>query len=128
MKYLLDTNAWIAFFQDSKDLSEPAAEIMESDSGRCWISLASVWEAAIKIGLGKLKVDYDLEKDLSRLVERNGFHFLGLELGDAAAVQALEQIHRDPFDRIQVCQAHRLGSTVISSDPVFEKYGLRRIW
>ena len=124
MKYLLDTNAWIAFFQDSKDLSDQAAEIMESDSGRCWISLASVWEAAIKIGLGKLKVDYDLEKDLSRLVERNGFHFLGLELGDAAAVQALEQIHRDPFDRIQVCQARRLGSTVLSSDPVFEKYGL----
>ena len=128
MKYLLDTNAWIAFFQDSKDLSEPAAEIMESDSGRCWISLASVWEAAIKIGLGKLKVDYDLEKDLSRLVERNGFHFLELELGDASAVQALEQIHRDPFDRIQVCQARRLGSTVLSSDPVFEKYGLKRIW
>ena len=128
MKYLLDTNAWIAFFQDSKDLSDRAAEIMESDSGRCWISLASVWEAAIKTGLGKLKVDYDLEKDLSRLVERNGFHFLGLELGDAAAVQALEQIHRDPFDRIQVCQARRLGSTVLSSDPVFEKYGLKRIW
>lgn len=128
MKYLLDTNAWIAFFQDSKDLSDQAAEIMEADSGRCWISLASVWEAAIKTGLGKLKVDYDLEKDLSRLVERNGFHFLGLELGDAAAVQALEQIHRDPFDRIQVCQARRLGSTVLSSDPVFEKYGLKRIW
>ncbi len=128
MKYLLDTNAWIAFFQDSKDLSDQAAEIMESDSGRCWISMASVWEAAIKTGLGKLKVDYDLEKDLSRLVERNGFHFLGLELGDAAAVQALEQIHRDPFDRIQVCQARRLGSTVLSSDPVFEKYGLKRIW
>ena len=128
MKYLLDTNAWIAFFQDSKDLSDRAAEIMESDSGRCWISLASVWEAAIKTGLGKLKVDYDLEKDMSRLVERNGFHFLGLELGDAAAVQALEQIHRDPFDRIQVCQARRLGSTVLSSDPVFEKYGLKRIW
>ena len=68
MKYLLDTNAWIAFFQDSKDLSDQAAEIMESDSGRCWISLASVWEAAIKTGLGKLKVDYDLEKDMSRLV------------------------------------------------------------
>ena len=128
MKYLLDTNAWIAFFQDSKDLSDQAAEIMEADSGRCWISLASVWEAAIKTGLGKLKVDYDLEKDLSRLVERNGFHFLGLELGDAAAVQALEQFHRDPFDRIQVCQARRLGSTVLSSDPVFEKYGLKRIW
>ena len=128
MTYLLDTNAWIAFFEDSRELSDQAAEIMESDSGRCWISLASVWEAAIKAGLGKLKVDYDLGKGLARLVEQNGFHFLGLELEDAAAVRSLEPFHRDPFDRIQVCQAHRLGFTILSRDPVFEKYGLKRIW
>jgi len=126
--YLLDTNAWIAFFEDSRELSDQAAEIMESDSGRCWISLASVWEAAIKVGLGKLKVDYDLERGLARLMEKNGFHFLGLELEDAAAVCSLEPIHRDPFDRVQVCQARRLGSTVLSRDPIFEKYGLKRIW
>jgi PIN domain nuclease of toxin-antitoxin system len=128
VKYLLDTNAWIAFFQDSKDLSEQAAEIMESDSGRCWISLASVWEAAIKVGLGKLKLAYDLEKDLPRLAEQNGFQFLGLDLEDAAAVRSLEPIHRDPFDRILVSQARRRGYTVLSRDPVFEKYGLKRIW
>lgn len=128
MTYLLDTNAWIAFFEDSRELSDQAAEIMESDSGRCWISLASVWEAAIKVGLGKLKVDYDLERGLARLMEKNGFHFLGLELEDAAAVCSLEPIHRDPFDRVQVCQARRLGSTVLSRDPIFEKYGLKRIW
>jgi len=128
VKYLLDTNAWVGFFEGRDGFGRHARQKMEEQPASCGISLASVWEAAIKVGLGKLKLAYDLEKDLPRLVERNGFHFLGLELGDAAAVQALEQIHRDPFDRIQVCQARRLGSTVLSSDPVFEKYGLKRIW
>ena len=128
MNYLLDTNAWVAFFEDSRDLSDRAAQIMESDSGRCWISVVSVWEAAIKVGLGKLKLDYDLERELPRLVEQNGFQLLGLEVEDAAGTRGLEMIHKDPFDRVLVCQARRRGCTILSRDPVFEKYGLKRIW
>lgn len=128
MRYLVDTNGWLGFFEGAEGFGRQARRTMEEDPGSCWISLASVWEAAIKVGLGKLKLAYDLEKGLPRLVERNGFQFLGLDLEDAAAVRSLDPIHRDPFDRIQVCQARRLGSTVLSSDPVFEKYGLKRIW
>lgn len=128
MKFLVDTNGWLGFFEGKDGFGSEARKVMETNPGACWISLASVWEAAIKAGLGKLKVDYDLEKGLPRLVEQNGFHFLGLELEDAAAVRSLDLIHRDPFDRIQVCQARRLGLTVLSRDPIFEKYGLKRIW
>lgn len=128
MKFLVDTNGWLGFFEGKDGFGSEARKVMETNPSACWISLASVWEAAIKVGLGKLKVDYDLGKGLARLVEQNGFHFLGLELEDAAAVRSLDLIHRDPFDRIQVCQAHRLGFTILSRDPVFEKYGLKRIW
>jgi len=128
VKFLVDTNGWLGFFEGKDGFGREARKVMETNPGSCWISLASVWEAAIKVGLGKLKVDYDLGKGLARLVEQNGFHFLGLELEDAAAVRSLEPIHRDPFDRVQVCQARRLGSTVLSRDPIFEKYGLKRIW
>jgi len=128
VKFLVDTNGWLGFFEGKDGFGSEARKVMETNPGSCWISLASVWEAAIKVGLGKLKVDYDLEKGLARLVEQNGFHFLGLELEDAAAVRSLEPFHRDPFDRIQVCQAHRLGFTILSRDPIFEKYGLKRIW
>lgn len=128
MTYLLDTNAWIAFFEDSKDLSDRAARLIESESDRCLVSVVSIWEAAIKVGLGKLKLGYDLEKDLPGLVEQNGFRMLGLEAEEAASVRSLEKIHRDPFDRMLVCQARRHGSTILSRDPVFEKYGLKRIW
>jgi len=124
---LIDTNAWIAFFEDSPLLTERAALAMESGS-ECWISVASLWEAAIKAGLGKLKLPYDLSRDLPRILEDNSIRVLGIETEDALAVQDLEPLHGDPFDRMQIIQARRRGWPVISRDPVFDRYGLTRIW
>lgn len=109
-------------------LSDRAATLMESSEEVCFISIASIWESAIKVGLGKLKLPYDLESDLPHILKENGFTVLGLEVGDVVAVKDLEPIHGDPFDRIQVAQARRRGWRVISRDSVFERYGLRRIW
>ena len=127
MSYLVDTNGWIAFFQDSRDLSEKAAKIMESGEP-CYISLASVWEASIKIGLKKLILPYDVRSELQALIEENGFSLLPVEMDDATAVVDLPPHHGDPFDRIMAVQAARRSMRVISRDPIFEKYGLRRIW
>lgn len=128
MSCLIDTNAWIAFFEDSPVLSDRAATLMESSDEVCFVSIASIWEAAIKVGLGKLKLPYDLETDLPRLLEENGFTVLGVDIADAAAVKDLASLHGDPFDRIQVVQAKRRGWRMISRDPMFERYGLKRIW
>lgn len=128
MSYLLDTNAWIALFEDSRFLTERAAELMEGVDGDRFVSVASVWEAAIKVGLGKLLLPYDLEHDLPRLFDDNGFQVLPVDVLDAVAVRALEPVHGDPFDRIQVVQARRRRLTVISRDPVFDRYAVRRVW
>ena len=128
MKYLIDTNAWIELFENSSQLSEVGADLMESENSECFVSIASIWEAAIKIGLGKLKLPYDLSVDLPRIFEENGFEILSMEFADATSVSDLELIHGDPFDRIQAIQAHRRGLTVISRDPIFDRYGIPRIW
>ncbi len=128
MNYLVDTNAWIALFEDSPSLSETAASLMESGAGACHVSIASIWEAAIKVGLGKLKLPYDLQQDLPRILVDNGFEVLPVEFEDAVGVRELAAHHGDPFDRVQAIQARRRGLTVISRDPVFERYGLKRIW
>jgi PIN domain nuclease of toxin-antitoxin system len=128
VRYLVDTNAWIALFENSRVLTEEAAQAMESAETECFVSIASIWEAAIKVGIGKLKLPYDLETDLPRILEDNGFELLGVEIGEAAGVRALEPVHGDPFDRIQVVQARRRRLQVISRDPVFERYGLKRVW
>jgi len=128
VRYLVDTNAWIALLEDSPNLSDKAAELMECGRHDCFVSLASVWEAAIKVGLGKLKLPYSLDTDLPRLFEENGFEVLTPDWHVVTAVQHLQSIHGDPFDRIQVVQAHHRGLDIISRDPVFDRYGLRRVW
>ncbi len=128
MKYLIDTNAWIGFFAGRPDFGREAKAAMISQSDECVVCIASVWEAAIKIGLGKLKLPYDIRRDLPRIFEDNGFEILPFDVETVASVKDLEPVHGDPFDRIQVVQARKLGIAVISRDPVFERYGLRRIW
>ncbi|WP_269525413.1 type II toxin-antitoxin system VapC family toxin [Coraliomargarita parva] len=128
MSYLVDTNAWIAFFEDSPKLSNAAAEILESAEVQCYVSIASIWEAAIKVGIGKLQLPYDLKTGLPGILEDCGFELLPVELDDVVLAKDLEAVHGDPFDRIQVIQAQRRGLRIISRDPVFERYGLRRVW
>jgi PIN domain nuclease of toxin-antitoxin system len=128
VKYLVDTNAWIALFENSPELTDAGADLMESAGSECFVSIASIWEAAIKVGLGKLKLPYDLAGDLPGIMEDNGFEILPVEFADAAGVRDLEQLHGDPFDRVQAVQARRRGFSMISRDPVFDRYGIRRIW
>lgn len=127
MSCLIDTNGWIAFFEDSPQLSSAAADLIEA-SEPCFVSVASIWEAGIKVALGKLRLPYDLRNDLPRLFDENGFQLLPVEIDDATGVYDLPHHHGDPFDRMMVVQAMRRNLRVISRDPVFERYGLRRIW
>ena len=128
MRYLVDTNAWIGFLEGERGFGRRAKDILQHEPWDCRISLASVWEAAIKAGLGKLRLGYSLDTDLPRLFEDNGFEVLTPDWRAVTAVQHLEQIHGDAFDRIQVIQARHRGLDIISRDPVFDHYGLRRVW
>lgn len=128
VSYLIDTNGWIGFLEGKKDFGEEAKSAMLSFPEACLISVASIWEAGIKVALGKLKLPYDLRNDLPRLLEENGFQLLPVEIDDATGVCDLPHHHGDPFDRLMAVQAMRRNLRVISRDPVFEKYGLRRIW
>jgi len=128
VKYLIDTNAWIGFFEGSADFGAAAKKTMSAHPGECLISVASVWEASIKIGLGKLVLPYDVRSDLPRLFEENAFTILPIDFDDATGVVDLPRHHGDPFDRLMAVQALRRNLRVISRDGVFEQYGLRRIW
>ncbi len=128
MSYLVDTNAWLRFFEGSVDFGIDAKAVMVDAPQRCFISTASVWEAAIKLGLGKLVLPYDLKVDLPKLILQNGFQCVGIDFGDAVEAKDLPRMHGDPFDRIQAIQAQRRDWQVISSDPIFEDYGLNRVW
>jgi len=125
---LLDTNGWIGFFGGDPKFSEKAKLCLLDHETKVHISIASVWEASIKVGIGQLELPYDLSRDLPTLFQENDFELLPISMKQATAVKDMEAIHGDPFDRIQVVQAKQLGLGVISRDAVFDRYGLKRIW
>jgi PIN domain nuclease of toxin-antitoxin system len=103
---------------------EGARAAIEDPRSTVLVSAVCVWEAAIKSALGKLRVPDDLPKRLDE------FAFERLPVTDvhAWAVRALPPVHNDPFDRLLAAQAICEHATVVSTDTVFDAYGLMRIW
>ena len=128
MNLLIDTHALIWFAEDSPGLSKAARAAIADKSDHAFCSVASIWEIAIKLSLGKLRMSLRLEGGFDRLLEKNGLHILPVEYRHAARVAALPWHHRDPFDRLLVAQAMVEGMTVISHDAQLDAYAIDRIW
>jgi PIN domain nuclease of toxin-antitoxin system len=91
------------------------------------VSIASLWEMTIKMSLGKLNVSCDIEEMIER-VYRNGFEILPILPNHIIKLSTLEFVHRDPFDRIIISQSLSEDLPVVSSDKIFDGYGVRRKW
>ncbi len=126
MTVLLDTHAFLWWLTAAPRLSRRARKVI-ADS-RCLLSIASCWEMAIKASLGRLDVPRPLDRFFQQQLEVNGFELLPIALEHAAAVRELPFHHRDPFDRLIAAQARAEEIPLVSSDPVFSKYGVKRIW
>lgn len=93
------------------------------------MSLAGLWELAIKAANGKLEnyarmIAHDPDALLSALRESN-FELLPIELSHALSASRLPQHHRDPFDRLMIAQAQAGGLVIITSDSIFARYDVR---
>jgi PIN domain nuclease of toxin-antitoxin system len=126
MTLLLDTQAFLWWIADDSRLSKRARR--EIASHPCVVSIASCWEIAVKACLGRLDVPRPIDRFIQEQLEVNGFGVLPLALEHVSAVAELPFHHRDPFDRILAAQARREELAIVSSDRVFRRYGVRRIW
>jgi PIN domain nuclease of toxin-antitoxin system len=126
MKFLLDTHAllWIL----SKRLSEDAKNEYLNRENTIFLSMASIWEMSIKISLNKLKLRNSLEKIVEEHVVGNDIKLLRIESSHIYPLQKLPFYHRDPFDRLIICQAMYEKMPIISSDKNFDLYSVERIW
>ncbi|MDD5309123.1 MAG: type II toxin-antitoxin system VapC family toxin [Deltaproteobacteria bacterium] len=128
MRVLLDTHAFLWTAADAPELGREAR--------RCWLdpatcpllSVASVWEMAIKAGLGKLRLDMPLDELVAQGIEGQGIALLPIDLSHALAVRTLPLHHRDPFDRLLAAQALAEKVPILSADDTFDRYGVKRIW
>lgn len=121
MNLLLDTHVALWAITDSPKLSKKARELIESPKSSVWISAATVWEIAIKHGLGRGDMPVS-SQDALRYFRESGYRFLPVEPEHAAAVEDLPAHHGDPFDRILVAQAIVEPMRLITHDPVVARY------
>ncbi|GAB3512981.1 type II toxin-antitoxin system VapC family toxin [Spirosoma knui] len=126
-RILLDTHALIWFINGDAELSQVARAAIEADGALTFVSIASLWEIAIKISLGKLELKTSFHQ-ISKQIEENGFEILPITFGDTLTLSTMHFHHRDPFDRIIIAQSFNNGLTIISKDTYFGSYNAKVIW
>ena len=124
---LLDTHALIWWAIDDPSLpSRIRSRIARSE--HVIVSAASAWEMAIKVGLGRLPSAIDLVTDFEETASRRGFQVIPITASHGIRAGLLPGPHKDPFDRMLIAQAQAENLTIVSSDSVFDNYGVRRLW
>ena len=123
MILLLDAHALLWWLADDPQLDAAARGAIAAATNDVLVSAATVWEIEVKRSLGKLQAP----DGLVEAVEAAGFGGLPIVGLDAVRAARLADHHRDPFDRMLVAQAARLDATVVSRDPVFDRYGAARL-
>lgn len=125
--YLLDTHSLLWWWTDAERLGVAARTAIESDD-RIVVSIASIWEIAIKTASGKLDVIENFQRDYPPLMSRNGFEALVITDDHALMAAFLPGRHRDPFDRMLAAQAMIEDLTLITRDPQLAGFGCRLLW
>ena len=117
MRYLLDTHTLLWARSAPDRLSREALTVLRSAESILHVSMASLWECAIKASIGKLAVP----DDFYRIVSRD-YEILGIDVPHVQASAGLPLLHRDPFDRLLVAQAQLGGLTLVTRDCNIARY------
>ncbi len=132
MNLLIDTHVLLWFMAGNERLSSVARRQIESSNNEAFVSIASLWEIAIKVSLNKLTLTQPLDELFSQRLERDGFRILPIEPKDTFQVARLPFHHRDPFDRLLIAQAIVNRMPLLSGDSIFDAYlsdsDVHRIW
>ena len=128
MRVLVDTHVFLWWVEGDRALPVKARAALADRDNECLISLVSVWELAIKASLGKLKLALPVQRYVVEHVAANGFRMLDIQLAHVGRVESLAAHHGDPFDRLLIAQALEERIPVVTADPVFRSYGVKRIW
>ena len=118
--YLLDTHTFLWYLSGASALPGNIIETI-SKTEQVYLSVASLWEIAIKQSVNKLKYS-DSIVDLGEICKELHFEILDLDLPSIERVKKLPFLHKDPFDRILIAQAQENGLTIITKDMYIPKY------
>jgi PIN domain nuclease of toxin-antitoxin system len=128
MRLLIDAHALVWAVDDPSRLSPTAATALQDPANELLLSAATVWEMAIKVGLGKLTLSLPYRAWMNRAIADLGLAMLPITVEYAGAQAALPMHHRDPFDRLIIAQALTEGIPIVSADAQLPPYGITRVW
>ena len=128
MKVLVDTCTFLWMADDAPELSGPARTIVTDPDNEVYLSAASAWEIAIKHTLGKLPLPDSPRHFIPTQRTLLALTALPIEEEAVLALDRLPLLHRDPFDRLLVCQALAHGLVIASPDPQIQQYPVRTLW
>ena len=120
MAYLADTHIVLWAMDEFEKLTPTQREILESDA-EVLVSVASIWEMAIKASIGKLEIP----QPITPLLLDMGFQIFPITPDHVEATRTLPLHHRDPFDRLLIAQAQLESLTLLSADKRLEQYGVK---
>ena len=116
---ILDTHIALWWLADDRRLTARLQDAVRHASA-VYVSSASTWEVAIKLAIGRLKLDLDPGATFASVCAAQGFNMLAVDHDDAWAVLALPPSRTDPFDRLIAATARRRGFTVATADTAFD--------
>jgi PIN domain nuclease of toxin-antitoxin system len=128
VKLLLDTHTFIWFIDGGDELSRHAKELIEAEANERYLSVASLWEMAIKVSIGKLQVPLPFTRLVRQHVHGNAIQVLPIKPSHLDTQRELPFHHQDPFDRLIIAQAISEKMVVVGRDEAFSMYPVDQVW
>jgi PIN domain nuclease of toxin-antitoxin system len=128
LNLLLDTQCLLWWFTAPEQLNSKAIEQIVDAENELFFSVASAWEIAIKVGIGKLPLPEPVDTYVASRMRLLGAKSLDIVFPHACRVATLPLLHRDPFDRILVAQAQIERMTLVTADEILTQYSVDLLW
>lgn len=128
MKLLLDTVTFLWLVAEPERLTPSVREAASEPANDVYLSAVSAWEIAVKHAIGRLPLPEAPERFVPRERSRHGIDGLPLDEDSTLQLPRLPALHRDPFDRMLICQAITHGLVLATPDPEIARYPVRTIW
>ncbi len=129
--YLLDACTLLWWLVEDERLTPAVHACLANASNPVCVSVVSLWEILVKHSQGKIRIksgDLTAYAFMTKTVRETGFEVITLQEADIRHISALPALHRDPFDRLLICQAIERGMTLITPDATIRRYPIRTLW
>lgn len=128
MRLLLDTCSFLWLATDDSQLSDDARELFRAAENDVWLSAASAWEIGVKHKLGKLPLPMPPHVFVPKVRTMHRVDELAIDEESTLALRFLPDLHRDPFDRMLICQALTHNLRLLTPDPLITQYPVQTVW